>query len=161
MFRSISPREALSRKSTSLVGLLVATALLSGCGDDDTPTAPDTPAPVAVIETFGTVDEGLTLNPNSARTHDFTVQQTGQVSAALSALTGPGLPEDPLLQTVGLSLGTWNGAACQIIIANDNIRVGQAVTGTANGTGNFCVRIYDVGNLGTSNATYAITVTHF
>jgi hypothetical protein len=160
MFRPISSREARPRITAVLASLLVATALTAACGDD-TPTTPETPAPTAVTETFGTVDEGLSLTPNSARTHNFTVQQTGQVAATLTALTGAGLPEDPLEQTVGLSLGTWNGQTCQIIIANDKIRVGQSVLGTANGTGSFCVRIYDVGQLGTSSATYAISVTHF
>jgi hypothetical protein len=34
------------------------------------------------------------------------------------------------------------------------------VTGTAQQTGNFCVRIYDVGKL-TASTNYTIDVTHF
>ena len=155
MFRPISPREARSRTSALLASLLVATALAAACGDD-TPTTPETPTPVAVTETFGTPEEQLTLNQNGARTHTFIVQQTGSVSAALTSLGG----EEGLI--VGLSLGTWNGESCQIIIANDKFLRGTSVpiTGTANGTGNFCVRIYDVGNL-TGNVGYSISVTHF
>jgi hypothetical protein len=150
MFRPISTRKA--RTTALLASLLVATALTAACGDDDTPTAPEAPAPVAITDLFGTDEAPLTINPNGARTHNFTVQQTGSVSASLTALGAE--------VAVGLSLGTWNGAACQIIIANDNLTVGQAVTGTANGTGNFCVRIYDVGNL-PSTVEYRISVTHF
>jgi hypothetical protein len=154
MFRPISSREALSRTTTSLALLLVATAFVAGCGDD-TPNTPEPPAPVAVTDTFGNPEEPLTLNKNGARTHDFTVQQTGAVSATLTSLSEEGL-------VVGLSLGTWNGQSCQIIIANDKFLRGTSVpvTGTANGTGLFCVRIYDVGNL-TGDVTYSISVTHY
>ena len=61
---------------------------------------------------------------------------------------------------VGLSIGTWNGVACQIVLANDNAASGASVTGTATVTGNYCVRVYDVGKL-TQAAGYQITVTHF
>jgi hypothetical protein len=156
MFRPIWRREAFPRTVASLVFLLVAAAVMAGCGDDDPPTAPDTPAPVAKIDTFGLPEEQETLTKNGARTHAFTVEQTGSVSATLTSLGG----EEGLV--VGLSLGTWNGESCQIIIANDKFLKGTSapVSGTANGTGNFCVRIYDVGKL-TGDVGYSIAVTHY
>jgi hypothetical protein len=153
LFRSISRREVLPRTVASLTSLLLATAFVAGCSDD-TPTTPEVPTPVPIVSTFGLPEEPLSLNPNGARTHDFTVQQTGSVSATLTSLGG----DEGL--TVGLSLGTWNGQSCQIIIARDSIKATESVIGTANGTGLFCVRIYDVGNL-TGNVTYSISVTHF
>ena len=48
---------------------------------------------------------------------------------------------------VGLSLGTWNGTACAIVIANDAAVQGTIVLGQTTGSGSLCVRIFDVGNV--------------
>lgn len=134
---------------TTLATLFVAAALTVGCGDD-TPTTPtDTPPPAAITEEFPG-----SLNPNGGRTHQFDVQTTGSVQASLTALA----PDSEAV--IGLSLGTWNGQVCQIILANDNATQGTTITGSANGTGRFCVRLYDVGNL-TGNVDYTVTVIHF
>jgi hypothetical protein len=81
------------------------------------------------------------------------VQQTGGVSTTLSAVSPEGT-------TIGLSLGTWNGQTCQIILANDNAVQGNSVVGSATSTGTFCARVYDVGKL-TGLTDYEISVTHF
>ena len=120
---------------------LAATLVLAGCGDDSSSNTPTGPTPVAVTETFSG-----TLNPNGGITHSFVVQQAGNVTAVLT--------------TIGLSLGTWNGQACQIILANDNAVQGNSVIGTATTLGNFCARVYDVGKL-TGLTDYEISVTHF
>ena len=53
---------------------------------------------------------------------------------------------------IGVSLGTWNGVSCAIVIANDNISPGSSLTGRATAAGNLCVRVYDVGFVpGSSN----------
>jgi hypothetical protein len=57
-------------------------------------------------------------------------------------------------------MGTWNGSACQIILANDNAALNVTLTGTANSVGQFCARVYDVGKL-TATVDYSIEVTHF
>jgi hypothetical protein len=129
--------------------LTVAAALiLGGCGDDSTTNTPTGPTAVAVTETFSG-----TLNPNGGITHPFAVQQTGGVSTTLSAVSPEGT-------TIGLSLGTWNGQTCQIILANDNAVQGNSVVGSATSTGTFCARVYDVGKL-TGLTDYEISVTHF
>ena len=58
-----------------------------------------------------------------------------------------------------MSLGTWNGIACQIVIANDKASSGTVVTGTASAIGNLCVRIYDIGEV-SGTASYSISVFH-
>ena len=110
--------------------LVLAAVTTSACGDDQ-PTNPTNPTtPTAVTETF----EG-TVTVNGAITHPFVVQTAGTVVARIAAL-------EPADAVIGLSIGTWNGVTCQIVLANDNARV------------------YDVGKL--SQATsYQITVTHF
>jgi hypothetical protein len=136
-------------RSAKFLAILLLVPLSAACGDDDTPEGPTTPTPVAVTEQF-TGD----LNPNGGRTHPFTVLQAGTVSARLSGVS----PDDTL--TVGLSIGTWNGQVCQIILANDAAALNTTVVGTAQQTGQFCVRIYDVGRL-TASTDYLIDVTHF
>jgi hypothetical protein len=109
-----------------------------------------TPTPVAVTEPFSE-----TLTPNGARTHPFKVQQAGTVSATITALA----PDDTV--TVGLSLGTWNGAACSAILANDQARLNTSLVGTAQQTGDFCVRLYDATGTLAAATDYTVEVTHY
>ncbi len=132
--------------------LLVVAGLAVGvasCGSSTpaTPTTPTTPAPT-VTDTFTG-----SLNQNGAVTHSFTAAASGSISVTLSALA----PDETL--KIGLSLGTWNGAACTIVIANDSASKGAAVSGTINSAGNFCARVYDVGNV-VNPVSYTLTVTH-
>jgi hypothetical protein len=128
--------------------LLVLLALTAGaCGDDDnsTPIAP-TP-PTTTTETFAG-----TVNPNGAVTHPFSTFAAGSVTVTLSTLSPEG-------SVIGLSLGTWNGAFCQIILANDQAVQGSVVIGNASSLGSLCARVYDVGRL-SENASYELTVVH-
>lgn len=135
-------------RPTALTTVLLAAAFGAACGKD-TPTAPSAPEPVSVSETFSDV-----LNPNGGRTHPFIAERAGQVTAVINA-TAPNATA-----VVGLSLGTWNGIACQIVLANDNATAGQTLVATASNLGQFCVRVYDTGRL-TENTEYSVTVTHF
>jgi hypothetical protein len=130
------------------VTFLVLVLALASCGEDEptTPTAP-TPPPT-VTETFSGA-----VNRNGAVTHTFTTQASGTVTATLTALA----PNSELI--VGMSLGTWNGSVCQIVLANDNAKQASVVTGGVSSLGSLCVRIYDVGNIA-DPITYEITVVH-
>lgn len=131
----------------SLALILAVTATACGGSDDDIFFEP-TPV-VLITETFMG-----TLTVNGANTHPFQ-SDGGGLTATLIALSPN--PDETL--AVGLALGTWNGAACQVVIANDSATQGATVAGGASRTGNLCVRIYDVGNL-TEAATYEILVEH-
>ena len=128
--------------------LLLIALTASACSDNSTPSGPTAPTPTAVTETF----DG-TLTVNGAVTQPFAVGTAGTVVVRLAAL-------EPADAVIGVSIGTWNGVACQIVIANDNATSGASATGNATATGNYCVRVYDVGKL-TRSAGYQITVTHF
>jgi hypothetical protein len=119
----------------------------AGCGSN-TPTTPTTPTPTTITETY----DG-TLTVNGAITQPFAVQTAGTVVATPVAL-------DPSDATIGVALGTWNGAACSLVVTNDKAIVGTAVTGAATATGNYCVRVYDIGQL-SGPVAYQITVTHY
>jgi hypothetical protein len=119
----------------------------AACGSD-LPTTPTPTPPVTVTDTFAG-----TLNRNGAASYSFTTASSGSVTAALTTLA----PDSTLI--VGLSLGTWNGFACQIVLANDKATQTSTVVGTASAAGSLCVRVYDVGNVG-DPTTYEIQVTH-
>jgi predicted small lipoprotein YifL len=133
--------------ATLAVLLSVATAL-AGCGDDDPVDIPTQPSPVAIVETFK-----ATLTVNGAQTHSFPVDRPGTVTAQVKALSDQAV-------TLGISLGTWNGAACQIIISNTAAVLNTTVVGTATTAGQFCVWLNDVGKL-TAGVDYSVDVSHF
>jgi hypothetical protein len=134
------------------IGVCAFVCVLAGvvaCGDD-TPTAPDQPVQRPTV-TEPPIQGRLTVN--GAASHSFTTG-SGQISVTITEL----VPDSAAV--IGVSLGTWNGSACQIVLANDNATQGAGVLGTASGPGNFCVRVYDVGKL-TAATEYTLTVVHF
>jgi hypothetical protein len=134
----------------SRLRVLAAMALALGtaaCGSS-TPTTPTTTTPVTVTDTFAG-----TLTPNGAASYNFTTASSGSVTATLATLS----PDTTLI--VGLSLGTWNGNACQVVLSKDSATQFSFIVGQAAQASTFCVRIYDVGNV-TDPATYEIQVNH-
>ena len=132
----------------TLFGSLLLAASFIGCGSNDTPDVPTQPTPVTIVQSFSD-----SLNINGARTHSFTVDRAGTVSAQVKALSDQAA-------TLGVSLGTFNGVTCAIIISNTAAVLNTTVTGTAQSTGQFCVWVNDVGKL-TAGLDYTIDVTHF
>jgi hypothetical protein len=130
--------------------LVLGLVLTAACGDNTvTPPTPTTPTTgTSVTDTF----EG-TLNRNGGRTHSFAVPSAGPVTATLVTLG----PNSALV--IGLSLGTWNGTACNVVLANDQATQGSTVTGNIGSAGNLCVRVYDVGNI-VDPVSYQITAAH-
>jgi hypothetical protein len=132
----------------TLFSLLGLAALVSGCGSSNNTNIPTQPTPVTITQSFSD-----TLNINGARTHSFTVERAGTVSAQVKALSDQAA-------TLGVSLGTFNGVSCAIIISNTAAVLNTTVTGTAQSSGQFCVWINDVGKL-TAGLDYTVDVTHY
>ena len=137
--------------------LLVPIAgIASACGSSNTssstPTGPT--LPTVLTETFSG-----TLTHNSAYTHPFSVTQAGSVTVFLVTSANAANTNDNQIP-LGVSLGTWNGASCAIVIANDNVSPGSSITGTATAAGNLCVRVYDVGFVPSSSDNYELLVDH-
>ena len=129
--------------------LIVTATSLAGCGSSNNSTnVPTTPSAVTITETFSG-----TLTVHGALTHSFAVQRAGTVTATVKTLSDAAA-------TLGVSLGTWNGAACTIIISNTAAVLNSSVTGTAQSTGQFCVWLNDVGKL-TNSVDYSVDVTHY
>ena len=135
------------RRLFLLPALLVA-GLAAGCGDDNSTTIPVTP-PVTLSDTFSG-----SVGVNGAFSHTFEVTRAGTVIAQITGLT----PDDTV--TVGFALGTWNGAACQLVITNDAAKVTTTILGTATAPGTLCVRVSDVGQL-SAPTSYDLKVDHY
>jgi hypothetical protein len=134
----------------SLLALVAAAGLAAaGCDSGDAPTGPSDPGPPppTVTETFSG-----SLTVNGGQSFNFSSQAAGAVTATLTDIA----PEDAI---VGLSLGTWNGTVCQVVLANDNTSRGITVTGQVSAIGSLCARVYDAGKLDGS-VDFTITVVH-
>jgi hypothetical protein len=138
-----------------VVGMVRACAPMS----TTTPTAPST-LPTVLTETFTG-----TLLKNAAYTHPFSVTDSGSVSVFLITSADPAHPDNNAIP-IGVSLGTWNGISCAIVIANDKVVPVNAdnpsdgkVNGQATAAGNLCVRVYDVGFV-PGSANYELLIDH-
>jgi hypothetical protein len=128
--------------------VLALSAVTAGCTSSDQPSTTPSTTPSTVTDTFSG-----TLNQNGGASYPFTVTAAGNATATLLTVGDP-------QPKIGVSMGTWNGTSCQIVIANDAAVVGTPVIGTASGAGSLCVRVYDVGNVVTP-VTYQVQVVHF
>ena len=125
---------------------------LAGCNDDNTtpttPTTPTTTTTPTVTETFSG-----TLNMNGGASFAFTATAGGTITVTLATLS----PDATL--PIGLSLGTWTGSACQIVIANDAAAQTAAVSGTVTAAASLCARVYDTGKV-TTPVDFSVTIVH-
>lgn len=128
---------------------LAALLAVVGCAS---PAAPTTPAPATVTDTFSS-----TLAQQSSNTHQFVVNATGQVTISLTSVSP--------LSTMSLGIGfmTSDGTNCLTTSSfNTDARADgvAALLGTAQ-KGNYCVRVYDNGNIPVSTTVnYTVTVEH-
>ena len=140
--------------STRVVLVLLPLALFAAaCGDDpgNGGNLPTTPTPPSLTtENF----EG-TVTVNGAITHPFLVTAPSTLTATLVSLA-----DGTEGVTIGMSLGTWNGEYCQIVLANDTAIQGKFIVGVAQTAGAFCLRVADATGQLTKPAPYQITVTH-
>jgi len=136
-------------RSSLSFGLLAALLAVAGaaCGNTTTPTTPT--EPTLTTETFtGTVAL------HGAVTHNFYSLSTGTVTATLTDLA----PDST--EKIGLAMGTFSGATCSIVLANDQAVKTSVITGTVTTVGgSLCIRIYDVGGM-TDPTDYTVTVIH-
>jgi hypothetical protein len=138
-----------ARFAAALVALTLTSLGTAGCDNAETPTTPTVPTtPTTTVETFS-----ASVNVNGAQTFNFAVAAVGTVIATYQSAA----PDEAA--TIGMALGTWNGTACQIVLANDAATRGITVTGAVTAAGNLCVRVYDVGKL-TAAQTISVTVSH-
>ena len=127
---------------------VLAVLALAGCDNGPTTSRTVTLPTPEVSETFSGA-----LTKNGALTHAFVALGAGSVTATATTL-------DPSDAIVGVALGTWNGVACAIVIANDAAAQGTVVTGVSAAAGHLCVRIYDAAGSLAGDTAYMLTVVH-
>ena len=133
--------------------LLLGVLAMSGaaCSDDTTDPTPTNPTPSNPGTTVTEPPFTGTLRMNGAATYPFTATAGGTITATLTTLSGS--------ENIGLSIGTWTGAACQVVIANDNAAQAATISGTVTAAASLCVRVYDPGRL-TAPADFNVTIVH-
>ena len=138
------------RRVTSGVGLVLALALGAAACDNQisTPTNPTTPVNMTTESFSGS------LTPNGAVTYFYNVSQAGSLTATILSLS----PDNTI--TVGLAIGTWNGATCQTVIVNERAPQGATVSGNASNAGSLCVRIYDPSGTVLATTKFELVVVH-
>jgi len=138
----------MHRKFARLLPLVALLFIATACGDDsNTPITPD-PIPDQQL----TFQDVLALN--GAVVHPFTVTGPSQMTAQLVSLT----PNSEKI--IGMSLGTWNGSICQIVLDNPATKQGDVVQGATQfvGASNFCLRVYDPNGSIDPAQAYAVIV---
>ncbi len=131
------------------VSVIVMNSL--ACGG--TPTQPD-PVPAPVFEQKTETYTG-TLNAGGGAAYHFTVANPGNIVARITQLA----PVATL--TMGLSLGFWDDATslCSQDI-NNAVTLNATVTGAPSGPDEYCVGIFDIGNLQLPT-DFTLVVTHY
>ena len=129
-----------------LVLLLLAAMGATSC-EDTTATTPTTTTAIVTEPPFSG-----TLSINGGTTFQFSSTARGSVTATVTSLT-------PDTAVIGVSIGTWNGLICQLVLVDDQATQGTMFSGTVSAVGNLCLRVYDSGKL-TEPASYSVTVSH-
>jgi hypothetical protein len=133
--------------------IVVAGALAASgaCGATTTTTPTSPTAPATITESFSG-----TLAQLGSATQVFTVAATGTVDISLTSVA-------PLTtMSLGVGVQSSDGANCLATITqNDNARTGaSALKGTV-AAGNYCVHLYDSGNIPVSgSADYTVQIVH-
>lgn len=137
------------RMAVAFLAAVIVAAAVAGCGND--PYAPLVPTPATKTDTFS----GSFAQSGSV-IHSFPVSSYGPITITMNSV-GP-------LATMGLgvALGYWDGANCSAgIISNVNGKAGAEVLSGAVYAGNYCIRVYDSGNVPADwTVTYTISVLH-
>ncbi len=128
--------------------LLLVAALCAAACDSDTPLSTTPTSTATITETFAD-----TLSINGAKTFQFSSTGRGAVTATLTSV-------DPDSAVIGVSIGTWNGLICQVVLAKDQTAKGDSFSGTVSNVGNLCLRVYDPVGALTGPVAYSIDVAH-
>jgi len=133
----------------------VFTALVASiaCGGGTTPTEPTAPAPVYELKTStfpGKLTTGGTVG------FPFTVVNPGAINLSITELA----PVSTL--TMGLALGSWDASTsiCTQQVSTSQATINAVYTANPSAPGEYCVGIYDVGNVQVST-DFTLKVTYY
>jgi hypothetical protein len=136
-----------------LLTVVLLAALTAACGDDASPTEPNSTTSTATTVTYaGTIDVG------GSRFYSFSNAAAGSVTAFLASVTAPDtrLPVSaPLEIGIGVPAGTGCSTTTTQIVAPG--LVPQMTVSLAAGV--FCLRVADAGEL-RAPVTFAVRFSH-
>jgi hypothetical protein len=138
-----------------VAALALAVSACSNSSSDSTTTTLPSSTATQSTETFtGTIGQ------NGSVVHSFGVKTGGY-----SLLAGITAISPTSVQSLGIGIGAWdaNTSTCGLnITQNDSAKAGStAISGTAS-AGNYCVRVYDGGNLTADvKVDYTVQVQHY
>ena len=143
----------MRRLIPGLLLLAVFATSAAACNKSDTTSTVTTPTTTTTTTMVTELFSG-TLTRNGASTYPFTATAGGTVTATMTTLT----PDSTL--PIGLSLGTWTGSACQVIIDNNSATQAAAISGTVTSAASLCVRVYDPAEKVTTPSDFTVTIVH-
>ena len=135
------------------VGGLAALAVLLGAWGCGSSTPTESTPPVTYPQKTETFTGSVA--PGEKKAFHFPITNPGSLDAAITSLG----PVSTL--TMGLNLGAWDATTetCSQSIPAE-AKLNQVLSGTPQSAGEYCVSIYDVGNL-QNPADFTITVAHY
>ncbi|MDO8795793.1 MAG: hypothetical protein Q7J25_14370 [Vicinamibacterales bacterium] len=142
-----------------LTATLCGLALVVAACDGNTTTSPtDTTTTTTVTVAEPSITEAFNdvLRVGSSSLYSFTVTAYGTVNITLTSLGGAFVPATV---QVGLGLGTPAGTDCAVTTSLTVSASETAQLTGIQGSGIYCVRIVDIGNL-YAPATFTITIAH-
>ena len=144
-----------TKRILSVLPVLAALAVaVSACGSSSSSsTLPTTPSASLVTSTFSG-----SITQNGTAIHPFSV-----TAAGYTLLVGYTSITPATVTALGVGIGSWDGTTCGLNQSqNDAARSGStAISGTA-ASGNYCIRVYDGGNIPEGvTATYTLQVQHY
>jgi len=136
---------------------IVSIFCLTGCGSSSSASTVTTPTTTATLttDTFtGSIDQ------NGTAVYPFTV-----TTAGYGLLAGYTSISPSSVAALGLGIGSWDAASstCSLNVSqNDTGRSGSTALSGTPGSGSYCLRIYDAGNIpGGVAAAYTVQVQHY
>ena len=128
-----------------VAGTLGVSLTCWGCGG---PTAPSYPQSTENYMGVVNAGEGVAFH--------FTVTNPGSIDAYISSLA----PISTL--AMGLQLGLWTSdtESCSRDLYTEAARVNLVISGTPQGPGEYCIEIYDVGNV-QDTSDFSLVVHHY
>ena len=138
--------------ASGVLALLLGACSGSSTTTSTTPTTPTT-TPTLVTETFSG-----SIAQNGTAVYPFAVTSTGG-----SLMAGYTSLSPSSVTALGMGLGAWDGTTCGLnLTQNDVARSGNtAFSGTASAA-NYCVRVYDGGNVpADTTASFTLQVQHY
>jgi hypothetical protein len=143
-------------KTTAVAAVLALITGTISCGGSNSTPTPTTPSVPSFTDVYtGRVAQGET-NFGADNSNHFTIHAAGNLTATLTKIS-------PLSTiTLGMNLGVYDvaSATCQVQLETPSAKLNLVVNASVAVPGEYCVGVYDVGNIGSDPVDYEVTIVH-